>query len=111
MPDKVSESLSKNIDLGQLAWSRLSGKDLPSALPSRPAPSTLGQPCKITLNTFDVLQYPNKKVYQFEVLVGSGAEKRGLIEKVWNSKAMKSALGAGWIFDGEFTCPPCQIIR
>lgn len=66
------------VDLGQAAWSRISGKDLPSALPARPAPSTLGSALKITLNTFDVTEFPTKKVYQFEVLVGSGAEKRGL---------------------------------
>lgn len=98
---QVSESMSKNIDLGQVAWSRISGRDIPSALPPRPAPSTLGSSCKITLNTFDVLQMPHKKVYQFEVLVGSGAEKRGLIQKVWDSKAVSSALGGGWVFDGN----------
>lgn len=97
---QVSESMSKNIDLGQVAWSRISGRDIPSALPPRPAPSTLGQSTKVTLNTFDVTEFPTKKVYQFEVLIGSGAEKRGLVQNVWNSKTMTDALGKGWIFDG-----------
>lgn len=47
------------------------------------------------------MEFPTKKVYQFEVLVGSGDEKRGLIKKVWESKAIKNTLGSGWVFDGE----------
>lgn len=85
----------------QSAWSRITGSDVPSVLPTRPAPSTLGQGLKVTLNTFDVTEFPTKKVYQFEVLVGSGAEKRGLITKVWNSRTVTAALGQGWIFDGN----------
>lgn len=73
-------------------------------MPARLPPSTLGLACKITLNTFDVTQMPTSKVYQFEVLIDSGAEKRGVIRKVWDSKAVKSALGSGFLFDGEWSC-------
>ena len=33
-------------------------------------------------------------------MIGSGDEKRGLIQKVWQSKAVQSKLGKGFIFDG-----------
>lgn len=39
--------------------------------------------------------------YQLQVLIGSGAEKRGLIKTVWESQAIKNAIGKGFIFDGN----------
>ena len=70
-------------------------------MPPRPAASTLGQATRVGLNTFEVVTPPKGPVYQYEVMVGNGAEKRGLIKKVYESKAVKEALGPGWIFDGE----------
>ena len=34
------------------------------------------------------------------MLIGSGVEKRGLVAKVWQSKAVRQELGQGFIFDG-----------
>jgi len=91
----------KNLDLGAGAFTLMRGGDL-ITLPAQPKPSTLGQGVKVGLNTWEVGALPsNIKVFQYEVLIGSGAEKRGLIKKVWASQAVKKALGSGWIFDGN----------
>lgn len=92
----------RNIDLGMSAWSVVRGYDVPSNLPRRPPQtSKLGVEKVVGLNTFNVDSFPTQKVYQFEIQIGSGAEKRGLITKVWESKTLKKELGPGWIFDGE----------
>ena len=97
----ISDNMGRSLDLGTIGFSRISGVDAPAGLATRPAPSTLGTATQMGLNTFDVkLPSSATKVYQFEVLVGNGAEKRGLIDKVWSSKAVRQALGSGWIFDG-----------
>ncbi|KAF2481788.1 Piwi domain-containing protein [Neohortaea acidophila] len=97
---KVLIDIPKNLDLGAAAWSSV--RDLQvSGLPPRPALSKMGQPCKIALNTFEVLSLPTMPVFQFDVHFGSGNEKRGLIRKLWESKAVKAALGPGFIFDGN----------
>ena len=36
-----------------------------------------------------------------QVVVGSGDEKRGLIKVAMESKALKDAVGPGFIFDGN----------
>ncbi|KAK4549069.1 hypothetical protein LTR36_007525 [Oleoguttula mirabilis] len=91
----------KNFDLGMAGWSTVRGYDTVSGMPSRPKPSTLGQPCKIGLNTYNVDAMPATPVYQFDVMIGNGVEKRGLIKKVWASKTLKAALGPGYIFDSN----------
>ncbi|EON65194.1 hypothetical protein W97_04431 [Coniosporium apollinis CBS 100218] len=105
----VPYSAGVQVDVRRLAdgigfggWSATRGFNLPQNLPPRPArPNQQGRAVKIGLNTFPVVQMPTKPVYQHDVNIGNGAEKRGLIKRVWNSKAVKSALGPGWIFDGN----------
>nr|POE48842.1 protein argonaute [Quercus suber] len=93
----------KNVDLPVSAWKMINSVELSaSAMPPRPKASTLGVPVKVALNTFVVESLPTPVVYQFDVMVGSGAEKRGLILKCWNSRAVQQALGsAKFIFDGN----------
>lgn len=74
---------------------------VPSELPKRPGMNKQGREVSIGLNTFNVLKFPTKPVYQYDVLIGSGAEKRGLIKKIWNSTTVQKDLGQGWIFDGN----------
>ena len=50
----------KNMDLGMVSWSCMRGDK--TQLPLRPAPTNLGQPCKIRLNTHLVEQIPTKPV-------------------------------------------------
>lgn len=94
-------AINKNIDLGMMGWNAARGYDKVRNMPERPAPSTLGQPIKVALNTFNVISFPTKPVHQFEVMVGKGDEKRGLIKAVWESQAVKQALGDDIIFDGD----------
>lgn len=83
-------------------WNIVRGFDkAPTTMPKRPGLTKLGQSAKIALNTFNVIEYPKAPVYQYEVLIGNGAEKRGLIKSVWESKGLKQALGTGFIFDGN----------
>ena len=97
---KISDKATKNVDLGYGCWQLLHGDGAPQVA-RRPAASTVGQPVKIGLNTFSVKSFPKGDVYQYDVIVGSGQEKRGLILNVWESQTVKQALGNGWIFDGN----------
>ena len=97
----VNAEYKKNFDLGMGGWSTVRGYDLVAEMPPRPKPSTLGSSCKIALNTFHVDVLPKTKVYQYDVIIGSGLEKRGLIDRVWKSPQLKNALGANFIFDGN----------
>lgn len=91
----------KNFDLGMTGWATVRSQDLSSSMPARQAPSKMGQAIKVGLNTFHVEQFPNIPVYQYDVMIGNGTEKRGMISKVWNSKAVQKEMGDGAIFDGN----------
>ena len=95
------DNVNKNLDLGMLAWNKVRAYDQPTILPTRPAPSKLGQAVKIGLNTFNVIEYPTKKVYQYDVLINKGDDKRGLIKSVWESQTVKQAIGDDFIWDGN----------
>jgi len=94
-------AVSRNLDVGVVVWGHVKGAKI--AIPKRPAPSTLGRDIAVSLNTFNVTQYPNKPVQQFAVLIGSGQEKKPLVMKLWRSKAVQDALPTqnSWIFDGD----------
>ncbi|KAF9638526.1 putative eukaryotic translation initiation factor 2c protein [Lasiodiplodia theobromae] len=75
---------------------------MPNFIPARPAKLNMqGKEVPVKLNTFNVMQMPTKPVYQYDVNVGSGTEKRGLIMNVWESKTVKAKIGKGWLFDGN----------
>jgi eukaryotic translation initiation factor 2C len=80
---------------------------LPASFPQRPKTlNSYGKECTITLNTFNVLKQPNRVVYQYDVsYAGDGKDytKRRLLEKIWNSGAIKAELGKNeyWIWDGH----------
>ncbi|KAI9710577.1 MAG: hypothetical protein M1820_002713 [Bogoriella megaspora] len=91
--------------LGEASWrdaDQSTPQFLPTGdLPRRPKPNTSGKEIAITLNTFPVSQYPEKPVYQYDVMIGSGTEKRGLVKKAWECPTVHGLLGNGWIFDGN----------
>ena len=91
----------KRIDFGMGEWSAARG--IKVDIVNRPKPSSLGKEIQIGLNTFNVSQLPDKAVFQYDVLIGNGAEKRGLIAKLWRSKAVAAALPneKSWLFDGN----------
>jgi eukaryotic translation initiation factor 2C len=91
--------MAKNVDLPSAGWYAFRNVEVPSILPPRPAkPSSAGQAIKVGLNTFNVAGIKLKPVYQYDVMIGSGTEKRGLIKKVWES--VSKQLGSPFIFDG-----------
>jgi eukaryotic translation initiation factor 2C len=75
----------------------------PGDMPPRPKEmNKLGRDVAIGLNTFHVLQFPQKPVYQYDItIMGNSADKRMVVMKVWNSKAVKAKLDQSWIFDGN----------
>ncbi|OQO01680.1 hypothetical protein B0A48_12717 [Cryoendolithus antarcticus] len=98
---QLTGTLPKNLDLGMQQWNVVRGYE-PRDVVLKPAkPSTLGQATKIGLNTFNVVEFPKVAVHQYEVLIGSGTEKRGLVRAIWESKTVQDALGKGFIFDGN----------
>ena len=97
--------------------------DIPSELPRRPAKfNNQGKAIRIMLNTFNVDKFPSQFVYQYDVSIyfspyasyclsvqvswgqGTDETKRVLLRKIWNSKAVKEALGEPanlWVYDGN----------
>lgn len=95
-------AINKNLDLSAQGWNVMRGYDKSTTMPPRPAPCKLGQPAKVALNTFNVTKFPAKPVYSYEVMVGKGDEKRGLIKRVWESRAVQRAIGGDdFIWDGN----------
>lgn len=74
---------------------------LPTEFTKRPGFNTTGKAVQVSLNAYKVNQYPTVKIFQYDVVIGSGAEKRVVQSKVWNSKARKDATGPAMIFDGN----------
>ncbi|RDW67854.1 eukaryotic translation initiation factor-like protein 2C 2 [Coleophoma cylindrospora] len=75
-----------------------------SQLPNRPKYNTAGKEIQIRVNQFKILGYPQKDIFQYDVLIGSGGEKRGLIKTVWESKIVQSqlrSLSQNWIWNGD----------
>lgn len=68
---------------------------------ARPAYNSTGREVSVRLNAFGVDQLPQMKIYQYDILIGGGAETRAVIRKVWNSTARKQELGQFFIFDGD----------
>ncbi|CAD6579499.1 MAG: hypothetical protein ASARMPRED_009159 [Alectoria sarmentosa] len=79
-------------------------EQMPTTLMSRKAFSKAGKPAAIQINSHIVEQWPTIDVSQYDIVIGNGAEKRGLIAAVWASKKAKSEVlryGNGFIFDGN----------
>ncbi|KAF2201527.1 Piwi-domain-containing protein [Delitschia confertaspora ATCC 74209] len=95
--------------LGMQGWYAARGVEIPNSLPSRPAKfNSLGKAVPIKLNTFNVSGWPTTKVHQYDISWDEKSPtkdgKRGLMNKIWNSKAAKEALGEPqslWIYDGH----------
>lgn len=94
-----------------------------SELPLRPGTNTAGKQIQIRVNQFKVTQWPGKDIYQYDVsyqllitfdsipiftftqiLIGNGAEKRGLVKRVWESRTVQRKLQEAskhWLWDGN----------
>lgn len=74
---------------------------LPTEFKTRPGYNTSGREVKMLLNSYSVDQFPLGAVYQYDVQIGNGAEKRAVIFKAWACQARKNATGEFFIFDGN----------
>lgn len=103
-PAEVSRptDINRRLDLPPAAYNLDGQYKLPMELPRRPAQgNTVGKPVKIGVNSYNITKFPDKTIYQYDVHIGNGAERRALIRKVWESKTVQQATGPGWIFDGN----------
>lgn len=76
---------------------------MPSQSMLRPGFGKDGKAVPININSHEVAPFSGKNVYQYNIEIGSNAEKRGLIKAVWESNAVKEVIGDGFIFDGHKT--------
>jgi eukaryotic translation initiation factor 2C len=74
---------------------------LPTEFKTRPGYNTTGREVQVALNSFSVDQFPTSTVYQYDVQIGNGAERRMVIKKVWDTQARKNLTGEFFIFDGN----------
>ncbi|OJD34765.1 piwi domain-containing protein [Diplodia corticola] len=103
-PGATFEISSRNVldSLGVAAHYSSQGLVVPDFIPRRPGKLNMqGKEVPVKLNSFNVTQVPTKPVYQYDVNIGSGTEKRGLVMNVWESKTVKAKIGNGWLFDGN----------
>jgi len=74
---------------------------MPTEFKRRPAFNTTGKSIQLAVNAYRVIQFPNVTIYQYDVIIGTGAEKRVVQRKVWESKARKDRTGTQIIYDGN----------
>ncbi|PGH18890.1 hypothetical protein AJ80_04308 [Polytolypa hystricis UAMH7299] len=67
----------------------------------RPGLNTTGKEVSMAVNMYPITKFPTQTVYQYDVNIGNGGEKRAVIQKVWESKARKASVGVEFIFDGN----------
>ncbi|KAF2278534.1 Piwi-domain-containing protein [Westerdykella ornata] len=93
--------------LGAGGWYTARGFEIPDSLPQRPKElNKYGRETAVALNTYNVIGAPTRIVHQYDISWSKSVDptKRGLIKKLWNSKAVKSQLGEPqnlWIYDGN----------
>lgn len=74
---------------------------LPTQFKARPGFNDTGKPVQLLLNSWPVEKYPTAAVYQYDIIIGNGNEKRAVQKKVWNSTARKAKTGSKILFDGN----------
>ncbi|KAI9830214.1 MAG: hypothetical protein M1826_005016 [Phylliscum demangeonii] len=93
--------INRRLDLPSSAFNLDHLYEVPTELPRRPGFNTSGKEATIRVNSYNILKYPERAVYQYDIHIGDGAESRALIRKVWQSDTVKKATGPSWIFDGN----------
>ncbi|OQV05203.1 Piwi domain-containing protein [Cladophialophora immunda] len=91
----------RNIDLPASFYNIDQLYSLPTQYVKRPGYNTTGRAVGVNLNAFKVQEYPSVKIFQYDVLIGNGQEKRIVNRKVWGSQARKNATGPPIIYDGN----------
>ena len=67
----------------------------------RPGFNATGKAIQLALNAVPVTNLPSANIFQYDVVIGNGSEKRPVIRKAWDSNTRKQATGPGIIFDGN----------
>ncbi|OAP56736.1 hypothetical protein AYL99_08848 [Fonsecaea erecta] len=91
----------RNIDLPASFYNIDQLYSLPTQYIKRPGFNNTGKVVGANINAFHVLRYPSVKVFQYDVTIGTGGEKRIVNRKVWNSRARKNATGPPVLYDGN----------
>ena len=71
------------------------------AFKHRPDYNTTGRPTQLAINVYQAFLQADKRVYQYDVIIGRGDEKRAVVRKVWESRARREVTGPEIIFDGN----------
>ncbi|KAG5287396.1 eukaryotic translation initiation factor 2c [Histoplasma capsulatum G186AR] len=102
-PERASRitDMCRNIDLPADAYLLNPEFFARKDLAKRPGYNATGKEITVAVNSYPITQFPTKSVYQYDVHIGNGAEKRAIVQKVWNSRARKATVGAKFIFDGN----------
>ncbi|KAJ9611980.1 Protein argonaute [Cladophialophora chaetospira] len=99
-PTRFTDGM-RNVDLPPSFYNIDQLYSLPTEFAKRPGFNSTGQAVPMNVNAFKVVQYPTVKIYQYDVVIGTGAEKRIVNRKVWESKARKEKTGPQIIWDGS----------
>ncbi|RMD43073.1 hypothetical protein DV735_g2044, partial [Chaetothyriales sp. CBS 134920] len=91
----------KNIDLSAEFFNIDQLYDKPTEFKRRPGFNTSGQAISLSVNAVPVVDFPKKNVYQYDVVIGNGAENRAVQRKVWASQERQSKTGQGMLYDGN----------
>ncbi|KAK5099191.1 Protein argonaute [Lithohypha guttulata] len=69
----------------------------------RPSYNDTGKVIQLPLNSYEVTQIPRINIYQYDVIIGNGAETRAVQRRVWQSQVRKKndKLGPDVIWDGN----------
>ncbi|PWY92461.1 eukaryotic translation initiation factor 2c [Aspergillus heteromorphus CBS 117.55] len=74
--------------------------NIPVETVPRPGFNTTGKEVDMQLNAYPITKFPNRIIYQYDVLIGQGTEKAIVHKKVWDSKVRKKALKS-IVYDGQ----------
>ncbi|KAL6245196.1 Protein argonaute [Rhinocladiella similis] len=99
-PSRYTDQL-RNVDLPPSFYNIDQLYPLPTDFTKRPGYNNTGKAVQVALNAYHVAQYPTAKVYQYDVTIGNGTEKRIVQRKVWDSQARKNATGPPMLYDGN----------
>ncbi|KAL9105736.1 MAG: hypothetical protein Q9227_009124 [Pyrenula ochraceoflavens] len=103
-PDRIERLTDsvRNVDLPASGYNINQEYGVATEFARRPGFNTTGKEIVVAANSFAVDKWPtNKIIYQYDINIGNGKESRALISKVWDSKAVKTAIGTGFLFDGN----------
>jgi eukaryotic translation initiation factor 2C len=75
--------------------------NLPTQFKARPGFNTTGKAVQLLLNSWPVERWPSAAVYQYDIIIGNGNEKRAVQKKVWSSQARIDKTGTQILFDGN----------